>query len=423
MSDPASEVELLAFPALPGDIVAQVCKEIFAHSTLDQYDLSLMRGPQSQWCTELRFRKGLALVSRLWWEPAIRGLYEHVVIRRFGQISALARTLSSQAAGTDFCASVRKVTLHECAFFWPCVDVADEDLRSVLERCSGINPIWLLPQTIFPALQARGSAALRKLDWELPRLRSLTISHDEGLSITLRALGRSLTYLHIASDVLSFGEDFGQLSQLCPGGACTLFRGRVEPFRRLRHLDLWFKDELDPTLWSPRAAAAQLERAQASFAPALEGVRGLIWYTAGMPPVPNDADDLPRICHPSGIAHAGDSRLVCVRDVWMVQTGWCVRPLGDWWLGEETWLEDDSGDYVLSEREGEDDSDEDSTSWISESGSGSSVGSDFGEGSFVEDVEGRKSWKGLVGARKDKTYSNKFNSRQMVMYYGNTCVA
>ena len=138
-----------------------------------------MRGPHSQWCTELRFLKGLALVSRLWWEPAIRGLYEHVVIRRFGQISALARTLSSQEAGIDFSALVRKITLHECAFFWPCVDVVGEDLRSILERCvaleefsfrghpecdnaysdehkvqplpqSGINPIWLFPQTIFP---------------------------------------------------------------------------------------------------------------------------------------------------------------------------------------------------------------------------------------------------------------------------------
>ena len=459
-----------------------------------------MRGPQSQWCAELRFRKGLALVSRLWWEPAIRGLYEHIVIRRFGQISALARTLSSQEAGIDFSALVRRITLHQCAFFWPCVDVACEDLRSILERCvaleefsfrghpecdnaysdehkaqplpqSCFNPIWLFPQTIFPALHARGPTALRKLDvleldcwqppvvtallnlvaasprittlairnfnlpanfglptlefledlwvnfdfqhfspvsasssramwkWDLPKLRSLTIFQDEALPTMLETLGRSLTYLHIASDVPSFGDDFGRLSQLCPvlehfafyppyplrqGGAGALFRGRVEPFRRLRHVDLWFRDELDPVLWHPDAAAAELRDMRAKFAPVLESVRGLIWYPTD-PPV---HDDLPKICHPSGIAHAGDSRFVCLRGVWMVQTDWCVRPLGDWWLGEDMWLEDDSEDYELSDGEGADGSDEDGTSsWTSELGSGSSVESEPGEGSHEEDVE------------------------------------
>ena len=32
---------------------------------------------------------------------------------------------------------------------------------------------------------------------------------------------------------------------------------------------------------------------------------------------------------------------MCVGDVWMVQTAWCVRPLGDWWLDEGMWLAPD----------------------------------------------------------------------------------
>ncbi|KAI1786786.1 hypothetical protein LXA43DRAFT_750414 [Ganoderma leucocontextum] len=490
MSTSASEVEALTdnvirptqFPVIPGDIVAQVCKEIFARSpTIDQCDPSLMRGPHSQWCSDLRFRKGLTLVSKLWWEPAIRALYEHVVIRRFGQIPALARTLSSKDAGIDFGGLVRKITLHQCAFFWPCVDVVCEDLRSILDRCValeefsfrrhpecddafseehkisfpqfGINPVWLFPQVIFPGLQPRGSTTLRKLDvmtlgcwqepvatallnlisssprittlairnfdlpgselptlefleelwvefdltnftpvsssspraiwkWELPRLKSLTILNDEGLPTILEKLGRTLTYLHIACDVACFGEGFDRLSQQCPllehlvfyppygleGWAYTLFRGSVEPFRRLRYLDLWFKDKLDPRLWHPSAAASQLERARSSYAPALEGVRGLIAFS--YMPV---HDDLPRICDPSMITRTDDTRFVCVRDVWMAQTAWCVRPVGDWWFGGEMWLEDDSGDYEASDCDGKDD--EDRTSWVSgddsETGSGS----------------------------------------------------
>ena len=37
---------------------------------------------------------------------------------------------------------------------------------------------------------------------------------------------------------------------------------------------------------------------------------------------------------------------MCVREVWVLQTAWCVRPLAEWWVNEGMWLEDDSSDYI-----------------------------------------------------------------------------
>ncbi|KAI1786824.1 hypothetical protein LXA43DRAFT_926999, partial [Ganoderma leucocontextum] len=179
-------------PTLPGDIIAQVCRET-SDSTLDQYNLSLTHVARSQWCAEQRFRKGLPLVSKLWWKPATWALYEHVVIRQVGQLTALARTLGAEDAVIDFGALVRRITLHECVVVLPDYNIAGEDVRTVFERCVAleelsfqrqpdgvdacvesdnrvhpphacINPIWMCPQIIVPALQARGPTTLRKLD-------------------------------------------------------------------------------------------------------------------------------------------------------------------------------------------------------------------------------------------------------------------
>ncbi|KAI1786828.1 hypothetical protein LXA43DRAFT_1032247 [Ganoderma leucocontextum] len=216
---------LRPLPTLPGDIIAEVCKQIVA-TPLHQYDLSLTRGPHSQWCVELRFRKSLPLVSKLWWQPATRGLYKHIVIRRFRQIPALARTLSSNGAGINLGGLVRKITLHQCLVVLPDWNVKPQDLRTVFERCValeelsfqrhpdypdtvteseddvwdlpqplGANPLWIFPNVVFPALQARASTALRRLDlasfdcWDIEKLEvalhSLILASPRLISLAL----------------------------------------------------------------------------------------------------------------------------------------------------------------------------------------------------------------------------------------------
>ena len=78
------------------------------------------------------------------------------------------------------------------------------------------------------------------------------------------------------------------------------------------------------------------------------------------------------------MAAAGEdgSRLVCVRDIWVVQTAWCVRPLADWWLDEDMWLEDESGDYVYESESESDDEDEGESEELDSEISGDEDGGD-----------------------------------------------
>ncbi|PIL31153.1 hypothetical protein GSI_05850 [Ganoderma sinense ZZ0214-1] len=390
---------LRARPILPDDIIAQVCQQIFA-TPLHQYDLSLMRGHNGQWSTELRFRCSLPLVSRSWWKPATRGLYKHIVIRRLQQIPGLARTLRSMEGGINFGALVRKITLYQCVVMFPGWDVEPRPLQTVFRRCvfleelsfichpscedgltdrdndlwwermggPGTNPFWVLPKIVFPALQARApKTTLRKLDlasfdgrdsdpdmWDLPRLRSLTVVAAELPILALQNLGRSLTYVHLSSDTPCTGAGFAQLSRLCPAlehlafypspeAICALYDSAA-PLRKLRHLDVWLRGGANAQAWTPSDTACLLERFRSRIAPALESARGLLAAT----PLPRD---LPTICHPSMLTQGADgTRFACVRDVWMVQTAWCVQRLGDWWLDEGMWLgPDPDPDGVVSE--------------------------------------------------------------------------
>ncbi|PIL31156.1 hypothetical protein GSI_05853 [Ganoderma sinense ZZ0214-1] len=468
-------------PTLPGDVILQLCKELFDSAPgPDQYDLSLARVTPNQWCAEQRFRKGLALVSKLWWEPATRALYEHVVIRQVDQIAALARTLRTRAedAGVDFGALVKRITFHECVAILAREEynnIVGEDVQTIFERCVAleelslrrhhdshcedagaiveecvypsnrfsskdrINPVWIFPQIIVPTLQARGHTTLRKLDlvtfayhrnpnlavalynliaasphittlavrsfaapgpdlpslqfleeltlnlsgsyfhappdplevwqWTLPRLRSLTLLESFHIPIpVLDALGRTLSYLHIHNAAYCADRNLAGLPALCPAlehlvlhpqeslpdWRPALFRESASTsttghFPRLRFLDVWITSEPDAhgQMWDAARAAALLAHARARIAPALEGVRALLVCS------PDPPYTLPTVCHPSTFAtltSAGadrdESRLVCVRDVWMLQTAWCVRRAADLWLDEDMWLEDDSGDYV-----------------------------------------------------------------------------
>nr|VWP01788.1 Beta-lactamase (EC [Ganoderma boninense] len=218
--------------------------------------------------------------------------------------------------------------------------------------------------------------------WDLPRLRSLTVSTNELPTIALEELGRSLVYLHVSSSTPCTGAGFAQLSRLCPllehfifypqvhtpEGICALF-DLGEPLHNLRHLDIWLRGVADTQAWTPSDAASLLAHMRARAAPALESARGLLAVT----PLPRD---LPVICHPSMLtqdedgARADRTRFACVRDVWMAQTAWAVQPVGDWWLDDGMWLGPDpdaesKGD--MSNRGEESESGPEDWGWLSES--------------------------------------------------------
>ena len=155
-------------------------------------------------------------MSRMWWEPATRALYTNIVIRRFGQIPTLARTLISKDTGLNLGALVRSITLYECVTFAWCTDVIRTAFETALEQCTRLeelsfhphpdlsderkqrgdrfwdfrhnttphytyssNPVWLLSNVIFPTLSCRNSQTLRRLHlrvdctWDAPSATSL----------------------------------------------------------------------------------------------------------------------------------------------------------------------------------------------------------------------------------------------------------
>ncbi|KAM5537616.1 hypothetical protein V8D89_008694 [Ganoderma adspersum] len=445
-AEPSPAVERLPVPPLPEDIIAQVCEELFA-TPLYQYDLSRTPwGPPIEWSKDLCFLRTIPLVSKLWWKPATRCLYEHIIIFQVDQIPLLVRTLTSKDAGIDFGALVRRIALYECVVYPDSNDMG-EDVRTIFERCvaleelsfqrhpdcqdafseddevseNGVNPVWIFPQIVFPTLAERNPAMLRKLDllslncrrwpekatttlynlilacpritsftmqnleipaglappvleylreltlhlqysappsqhsardvwtWGLPNLRSLTLFNSSKLpTAVLERLGRTLTYLYLCYPIPCKDLQLARLSELCPvlehlvlyprpyspNRMSAALRGESEPdstvsFRNLRHLDVWLKGDTFRTMWRADAAAALVAHARSGLAPALQGMRGLLSLSPSSMPA---LADLPTICPPSAIARADDTRLLCVYDIPMIQTAWCVRPVDDFWL-------------------------------------------------------------------------------------------
>ena len=154
--------------------------------------------PWSTWLDDLRFRKGLVLVCKAFAGPATAVLYEDVVFRRMGQISALARTLVSQE-GRYVSSLIQCIRMDSCVIWAPCAEVVKDDLLFILRRCTalrsfsfhshpnfptthsahdgspfawdGFNPTWFLDNHTDDAgrlFQGIISSTLRELDISMP---------------------------------------------------------------------------------------------------------------------------------------------------------------------------------------------------------------------------------------------------------------
>lgn len=78
----------------------------------------------------MRTKKALALACKSWHGPAIEALYEDIVIRRKGQIVALARTPRSEKC--DFARLIKAIHIENLATLPSCNDVVKEDFETSL---------------------------------------------------------------------------------------------------------------------------------------------------------------------------------------------------------------------------------------------------------------------------------------------------
>ncbi|KAI0653609.1 hypothetical protein C8Q70DRAFT_1059139 [Cubamyces menziesii] len=203
---------------------------------LYQHDPSIIQGPRSPWMIALRTRKALALTCKAFAGPATELLYGDIVLRRMGQIPALARTLDpahTPSAGV-FSQLVRSIRIDSCVVWAPFADVMREDLRSILERCTALtafsyrphpnydrrlflsqeepedafSPEWLwgidTGGKLTGALQPQTLRSLRSLDLQIPRCSvSLWLALESALDSASNLVKLRLYPMYIALETRS----------------------------------------------------------------------------------------------------------------------------------------------------------------------------------------------------------------------------
>ena len=118
------------------------------------YDPSPTQGSNSPWLRLLRMKKDLSHICKATYWPGMRVLYGDIVLRRMGQISALARTLRSPEIGNAIGAIVRVVRIDSCPVLYPCADAIEEDLVFILSRFTTLRSFAYHPHPQFHLVDA-----------------------------------------------------------------------------------------------------------------------------------------------------------------------------------------------------------------------------------------------------------------------------
>ena len=138
----------VTFSTLPEEIILQIFRN--TSGPMHERDPSIQHGVNNAWLKELRAKKALLLLCKNTYWPATSHLYEDVVIRRFGQISALARSLRSYPSDRGVAELIKSIRIDSCPVWGPCADVIREDLEYILERCTALRSFSYHPHRGFP---------------------------------------------------------------------------------------------------------------------------------------------------------------------------------------------------------------------------------------------------------------------------------
>ncbi|KAI9060171.1 hypothetical protein FKP32DRAFT_1656406, partial [Trametes sanguinea] len=149
------------------------------------------------WLTELRFRKGLVLVCKGWSGPATEALYEDIVLRRMGQISALSRTLlgagdigAVSRHRRDLAQLVTSIRIDSCIVLPHCRDAIRDALQTIFELCTQLRVFECYPHKVFPIVSTERSEEPFNPVWFLHDEAPSRVAHifQERCSTTLRVL-------------------------------------------------------------------------------------------------------------------------------------------------------------------------------------------------------------------------------------------
>lgn len=99
---------------------------------------SLAGGPESPWSHATRTLKSLALVCKSWHTAAFPLLYHEVILRRVGQVAALARTIRSSPE--VFSPPVQRLVIS-CEVPAPFLSVTKRSLAYILDQCKNLKAV------------------------------------------------------------------------------------------------------------------------------------------------------------------------------------------------------------------------------------------------------------------------------------------
>ncbi|EIW53866.1 uncharacterized protein TRAVEDRAFT_51610 [Trametes versicolor FP-101664 SS1] len=146
-----SDSTRVVFTSLPNEIILHIFKE--TTPPWHEYDPSTIQGAHNPWLEALRTRKALSLVSKSTLGPARIVLYGDIVIRRMGQIPALARTLRVTGDGTfhgDVAHLVRSIRIEQCPVLATYKQTIRECVSVILKRCTQLRSFSYHPHPAFP---------------------------------------------------------------------------------------------------------------------------------------------------------------------------------------------------------------------------------------------------------------------------------
>ncbi|EIW53875.1 uncharacterized protein TRAVEDRAFT_51619 [Trametes versicolor FP-101664 SS1] len=138
-----------AIERLPQELLLYIFQAVVP--PIYQHDPSIVHGPHSPWMSALRTRKALALSCKAFFGPATEVLYQDIVLRRMGQIPALARTLdpARTPSADNIAALVRSIRMDSCVVWAPFADVVREELHLILRHCAALRAFSFHPHVNF----------------------------------------------------------------------------------------------------------------------------------------------------------------------------------------------------------------------------------------------------------------------------------
>src|ERR1700735_4081594 len=101
-------------------------------------DPSLSGGPNSPWCLTMRTKRSIIAVCRRWWQVGTEMFYEEVVLRQFGQIPALVRTLEDPIVNIGIL--IKKIDIR-CFVPIGYSSLYESELRRLFDSCPRVTHV------------------------------------------------------------------------------------------------------------------------------------------------------------------------------------------------------------------------------------------------------------------------------------------